>query len=206
MYAAIWQPLCNLWGPLTLSTYARMFFHHDIWINKWNDSFKLATVAGKRSCLGEPLARQEMFLFLVSLLQNFYFKPPEGQDSIDVQEVWAITNVPSAYEVRIIARNAQWHSKRSTNQIASCPMMLNYILQAFSDAIHRKFVLLFTAWRCASAAYAVVVCPSVRLFVTSWYCIKTARHRIIRTTPHDSPGNLLYWRKRSPRNSTWVKP
>jgi len=47
-----------------------------------------------------------MFLFLVSLLQNFYFKPPEGQDSIDVQEVWAITNVPSAYEVRIIARNA----------------------------------------------------------------------------------------------------
>ena len=47
-----------------------------------------------------------MVLFLVSLLQNFYFKPPEGQDSIDVQEVWTGTNVPSAYEVRIIARNA----------------------------------------------------------------------------------------------------
>jgi len=106
MYAAIWQPLCNQWGPLTLSTYARVLFHHDIWINKRNDGFKRATVAGKRSCPGEPLARQEMFLFLVSLLQNFYFKPPEGQDSIDVQEVWAITNVPTAYEVRIIARNA----------------------------------------------------------------------------------------------------
>ena len=83
-----------------------MFFNHDIWINKWNDSFRLATVAGKRSCPGEQLVRQEMFLFLVSLLQNFYFKPPEGQDSIDVQEVWSGTNVPSAYEVRIIARNA----------------------------------------------------------------------------------------------------
>jgi len=45
-----------------------------------------------------------MFLFLVSLLQNFYFKPPEGQDSIDVHEVWGVTNAPSAYEVRMIAR------------------------------------------------------------------------------------------------------
>jgi len=47
-----------------------------------------------------------MFLFLVSLLQTFYFKPPEGQDSIEVQEVWTNGNAPSDYEIRIIARNA----------------------------------------------------------------------------------------------------
>jgi len=61
-------------------------------------------VIGKRSCLGEPLARQETFLFLVSLLQNFYFKPPEGRDRIDVNEVWGAVTMPSYYEVRMIAR------------------------------------------------------------------------------------------------------
>ena len=65
-------------------------------------------VAGKRSCFGQQLARQDIFLFLVALLQNFYFKPPEGHDSIDVHEVWAAgaTIVPSDYKVRMIAREA----------------------------------------------------------------------------------------------------
>ena len=40
-----------------------------------------------------------------------------------------------------------------------------------------------------SAAYAVVVClcVCVCLSVTLRYCIKTAKHRITQTTPHDSP-------------------
>ncbi|GAB6030768.1 hypothetical protein CHUAL_007617 [Chamberlinius hualienensis] len=34
---------------------------------------------GKRACAGEPLARMEMFLYFVSLLQNFTFVPPDGK-------------------------------------------------------------------------------------------------------------------------------
>ena len=63
-------------------------------------------VAGKRSCIGKQLARQQLFLFLTSLLQNFYFKPPEGHETIDVYEDWGAgtVNVPSDYKVRMIPR------------------------------------------------------------------------------------------------------
>ena len=50
------------------------------------------------------------------------------------------------------------------------------------------------------------VCSSVRLSVTSRSSTKTAKRRITQTTPHDSPGTLVFWRQRSPRNSTGVTP
>jgi len=43
-----------------------------------------------------------------------------------------------------------------------------------------------------SAVYAVVVCLCVCLSVTLWYCIKTARRRIMQITPHDSPMTLVF--------------
>jgi len=38
-----------------------------------------------------------------------------------------------------------------------------------------------------SAVYTVVMCLSVIL-----YCIKTAKHRITKIMPHDSPGTLVF--------------
>jgi len=43
-----------------------------------------------------------------------------------------------------------------------------------------------------SAVYAVVVCLCVCLSVTLRYCIKTDKHRITQTTPHDSPMTLVF--------------
>ena len=44
------------------------------------------------------------------------------------------------------------------------------------------------------------------LSVTSRSSTKTAKRRITQTTPHDSPGTLVFCRQRSPRNSTGITP
>jgi len=60
----------------------------------------------------------------------------------------------------------------------------------------------FTARCYASAVLSMALSPSV----TSRSFSKTAIRRITQTTPHDTPGNLVFWSQRSPRNSTGVTP
>ena len=60
--------------------------------------------------------------------------------------------------------------------------------------------------RGTSHALCPSVCPSVRLSVTSRSSTKTAKLRITQTTPHDTPGTLVFWSKRSPQNSTGITP
>ena len=66
--------------------------------------------------------------------------------------------------------------------------------------------LIFTARCYASAVLAMGLCLSVCLSVTSRSSTKTDKRRIIQITPHDSPGTLVFWCQRSPRNSTGVTP
>ena len=71
----------------------------------------------------------------------------------------------------------------------------------------RKFTTTFFTARCyASAVLAMALCLSVRPSVTSRCSTKTAKRRITQTTPLDSPGTLVFWSQRSPRNSTGVTP
>jgi len=62
----------------------------------------------------------------------------------------------------------------------------------------------FTARCYAYTVLAKGLCPSVS--VTSRCSTKTAKRRITQTTPHDTPGTLVFWRQRSPRNSTGITP
>ncbi|KAK5604446.1 hypothetical protein CRENBAI_016965 [Crenichthys baileyi] len=53
--------------------------------------------AGRRACLGESLARTELFLFFTSLLQHFHFTPPPGvsEDQLDLTPVVGVTLAPT---------------------------------------------------------------------------------------------------------------
>jgi len=58
----------------------------------------------------------------------------------------------------------------------------------------------------SSAVLAIIVCLTVWLSITCWYCIKTAKHRIMQTMPHNRPGILVFWWQRSSWNSNGDTP
>ncbi|KAJ8362790.1 hypothetical protein SKAU_G00116210 [Synaphobranchus kaupii] len=62
--------------------------------------------AGPRACLGESLARMELFLFFTFLLQRFRFSPPPGvsEDELDLTPSVGITLNPSPHQLCAVSR------------------------------------------------------------------------------------------------------
>ncbi|XP_030074574.1 cytochrome P450 2F3 [Microcaecilia unicolor] len=71
---------------------------------KKNDAF-MPFSSGKRICLGEGLARMELFLYFTTLLQNFDMKPVISKDEIDLTpQCSGLGNVPRPYQFCVIPR------------------------------------------------------------------------------------------------------
>ncbi|KAJ8246491.1 hypothetical protein GJAV_G00268410 [Gymnothorax javanicus] len=62
--------------------------------------------AGRRACLGESLARMELFLFFTFLLQRFCFTPPPGvsEDELDLTPSVGFTLTPSPHQLCAVSR------------------------------------------------------------------------------------------------------
>ncbi|XP_045635645.1 cytochrome P450 2D15 isoform X1 [Ursus americanus] len=60
--------------------------------------------AGRRVCLGEPLARMELFLFFTCLLQRFSFSVPAGQPRPSDHGVFSFLVAPAPYQLCAVPR------------------------------------------------------------------------------------------------------
>ncbi|KAI8504683.1 cytochrome P450 2 sub U member 1 [Branchiostoma belcheri] len=59
---------------------------------------------GRRMCLGERLAKMELFLFFTAMMQQFSFVSPEGSPTPSTDGVFGITLSPKSYRLCAVAR------------------------------------------------------------------------------------------------------
>lgn len=69
-----------------------------------NDAF-IPLATGKRICLGEGLVRIELFILLITILQNFNLKSPVPLEDLDITpDVSGLGNFPKLYKLAFIPR------------------------------------------------------------------------------------------------------
>ena len=59
---------------------------------------------GKRVCLGEQLARMELFIFFTHLMHRFSFQKPAATEGLNLERCPGAVSPPYPYYIRAITR------------------------------------------------------------------------------------------------------
>ncbi|KAK2156661.1 hypothetical protein LSH36_208g04096 [Paralvinella palmiformis] len=62
---------------------------------------------GKRQCLGEGMAKMELFLYFTSMMQHFNFKLAPGCPAPNMKGLLGLTNTPEPFHVLVEKRNSK---------------------------------------------------------------------------------------------------
>lgn len=65
---------------------------------------RISKFPGKRYCLGEPLARNTVFLFVTALVKKFEFKPIPGEPLPTLKPMSGFTQGPTPYKAVVVPR------------------------------------------------------------------------------------------------------
>ncbi|XP_022089789.1 cytochrome P450 2J6-like [Acanthaster planci] len=102
--------LPNLWALGTDPTLwpEPHVFNPDRFLDEHHEVLKpdelLPFCIGRRSCVGEQLAKMELFLFFTHLLHRFTFEKPEGSPALSFRGVGGISLSPQPFEICAIPR------------------------------------------------------------------------------------------------------
>lgn len=91
-------PFCrNVWKDPSSFNPERFLTAEGACINRVESEKVLIFGLGKRRCIGEQVARWEVFLFLTTLLQELHFSVPEGL-KVDLTPVYGLSMKPKRCE------------------------------------------------------------------------------------------------------------
>lgn len=81
-----------------------------MYVNKWINGIKSTDISlsnyslGKRVCMGEQLAKMELFLIFASLMQSFTFLYPENATKPSMEGRFGLTLAPCPFKIIALKR------------------------------------------------------------------------------------------------------